>query len=113
MPRLDLCAARLYRAERALLSQGQAQAAAAQAVLHLRRGEVMQKAKTIRHSTLKQRAEIIDLVVDRYKKIRRRKNFPKILVERLLEIFFPGEKFIGKGPTKMSMKYVRAPTSEY
>src|SRR5215510_12099883 len=35
MPRLDLCAAGLYRPECALLSKGQDHAAAAQALLHL------------------------------------------------------------------------------
>jgi len=34
MPRVDLCAAGLYQSWRALLSQGQDHAAAAQAVLH-------------------------------------------------------------------------------
>ena len=41
MPRLDLCAARLYRRIRALLSQGQDHAPAPQAVLHFRGGAVI------------------------------------------------------------------------
>ena len=40
LPRLDLCAARLYRGGRALLPQGQDHAAAPQAVLHFGRGAV-------------------------------------------------------------------------
>ena len=41
LPRLDLCPARLHQHERALLSQGQDQAAAPQAVLHFGRRALM------------------------------------------------------------------------
>ena len=38
MPRLDLCAARLYRLDRPLLSERKTHAAAAKAMLHFGRG---------------------------------------------------------------------------
>jgi hypothetical protein len=50
-----------------------------------------------RHSTLKQRAEIIDLIIDHYNRVRKRKNFPKKIVADLVSLIFPDSSFVGRG----------------
>jgi hypothetical protein len=53
--------------------------------------------KRPRHFTLKQRAEMFDLIIDEYNKVRKRKNFPKKIVADVLQLFFPDSNFVGRG----------------
>jgi hypothetical protein len=53
--------------------------------------------KKPRHFTLKQRAEMVDLIIDEYNKVRKRKNFPKEIVADVLRLFFPDSSFAGRG----------------
>lgn len=50
-----------------------------------------------RHSKLKQRAEILDLIIDHYIKARNRKNFPRKIVAELVRLIFPDSSFQGRG----------------
>lgn len=56
--------------------------------------------KKPRHATLKRRAEIIDLVIEHYNKARKRKNFPRKIVEDLVRLVFPISNFEGRGAFK-------------
>lgn len=53
-----------------------------------------------RHSSLKRKAEIIDTIIDEYNKVRQRKNFPRKIVEQLVDLFFPDSNFVGRGVFK-------------
>jgi hypothetical protein len=54
----------------------------------------------VRHANLKKRAEVIDLILDQYKQVRSRKNFPKKVVAGVVDIMFPNSKFEGRGAFK-------------
>lgn len=51
----------------------------------------------MRHAILKKRAEIVDLIIDRYNRVRRRKNFPKKIVADVVGLMFPDSNFEGRG----------------
>jgi hypothetical protein len=59
-----------------------------------------QSVRKVRHSTLKQKAEIIDFIVDRYKKIHGRKYFPKKILRDIVPLFFPRSRYVGRGVHK-------------
>jgi hypothetical protein len=56
--------------------------------------------KRVRYSRIKKQAEIIDLVITRYMKIRGRKNFPRKTVRDIVPIIVPHSKFLGHGAYK-------------
>ncbi|HWC94855.1 MAG TPA: hypothetical protein VG475_17305, partial [Pseudolabrys sp.] len=56
-----------------------------------------ERVQQIRHSTLRQKAEIIDFIVDRYKKVRGRKTFPKGILKDIVPLFFLNSRYIGRG----------------
>ena len=56
--------------------------------------------KKPRHATLKKRAELIDLIIDHYNHVRKRKNFPKKIVEDVVRLMFPISNFEGRGAFK-------------
>src|SRR3954471_24875209 len=56
--------------------------------------------KKPRHSTLKRRAETLDLIIDQYNRVRKRKKFPKKIVEGVVRLLFPGSSFAGRGVFK-------------
>jgi hypothetical protein len=51
----------------------------------------------MRHATLKKRAEIVDLIIDHYNRVRHRKNFPKKIVADVVGLMFPQSNFEGRG----------------
>jgi LDH2 family malate/lactate/ureidoglycolate dehydrogenase len=52
---------------------------------------------TRRHATLQRRAEIVDLIIDQYNRVRKRKKFPKKAVADVLQLLFPHSSFVGRG----------------
>ena len=53
----------------------------------------------MRHATLKKRAEIVDLIIDHYNRVRRRKNFPKKIVADVVGLM-GGRAEIEEGRTR-------------
>jgi hypothetical protein len=51
----------------------------------------------VRHAILKKRAEIVDLIIDHYNRVRGRKNFPKKIVADVVGLIFPHSNFEGRG----------------
>jgi hypothetical protein len=51
----------------------------------------------MRHATLKKRAETVDFIIDQYKLVRRRRNFPKKIVAGVVDLLFPNSNFEGRG----------------
>lgn len=54
----------------------------------------------MRHASLRTRAEIVDLIIDRYNRVRGRKNFPKQIVAGVVSLMFPDSNFEGRGAFK-------------
>ena len=51
----------------------------------------------MRHAILKKRAEIVDLIIDHYNRVRGRRNFPKKIVADVIGLIFPSSNFEGRG----------------
>jgi hypothetical protein len=51
----------------------------------------------MRHATLKKRAEMVDVIIDHYNRVRGRKNFPKKIVADVVSLLFPDSDFEGRG----------------
>lgn len=53
--------------------------------------------QTARHAILKRRAETLDLIIDQYNRVRKRKRFPKKIVADVVRLLFPDSSFVGRG----------------
>jgi hypothetical protein len=54
----------------------------------------------MRHAILKKRAEMVDIIIDHYKKARGLRNFPKKIVADVVSLMFPDSNFEGRGAFK-------------
>jgi hypothetical protein len=52
---------------------------------------------SMRYGTLNKRAEVVDVVIDHYKRARHLKTFPKKIVEDVVGLMFPHSNFEGRG----------------
>ena len=51
----------------------------------------------MRHAILKKRAEMVDVIIDHYKRARGLRNFPKRIVADVVGLMFPHSNFEGRG----------------
>ena len=56
--------------------------------------------KTARHLKLKRKAEIVDLIIDQYNRVRKRKRFPRKVITNVVNLFFPESRHLGRGAFK-------------